>query len=293
MATFRRYVAGMLFLAAFAGCQISPKVNNGAGTMQSPPPSDSFFDPLGKLETSLIFVPTKYPEGNWAPPGLAFEDAYFQSADGVKLHGWYVPHEHPKAIILYCHGNAGNLSIWADVVRVLHDYAGSTVMIFDYRGFGKSEGKPSEAGVLADARAARAWLAKRANCSEQDIVVMGRSLGGAVAIDLASADGARGLILESTFTSMPEVGKTLFPLLPMKLLMRSRFKSIAKIGNYHGPLLYSHGTSDRLIPFEMGKKLFDAANEPKQFVTISGSDHNDPQTQEYYDALVAFLDRLQ
>jgi fermentation-respiration switch protein FrsA (DUF1100 family) len=135
-------------------------------------------------------------------------------------------------------------------------------------------------------------LANRANCSEQDIVVMGRSLGGAVAIDLASADGARGLILESTFTSMPEVGKTLFPLLPMKLLMRSQFKSIAKIGKYHGPLLHSHGTADRLIPFEMGKKLFDAAHEPKQFVAIPGGDHNDPQTREYYEALVAFLDRL-
>jgi fermentation-respiration switch protein FrsA (DUF1100 family) len=258
----------------------------------SKPASESWFDPLGKLETSLIFAPTRFPVGDWRPQGLKYENAMFQSADGTNLHGWYVPQENPRAIILYCHGNAGNLTDWNEVVRILHDRVGATVMIFDYRGFGISEGKPSEAGVLADARAARAWLAKRANCSEGDIVIMGRSLGGAVAIDLAAADGARGLVLESTFTSMPEVGKTLFPLLPMKLLMHSQFKSIAKISNYHGPLLQSHGTADRLIPYAMGQKLFEAANQPKRFVPILGGDHNDPQTPEYYDALVEFLNGL-
>jgi len=293
MATSRGRFLWPLVAAALTGCQLSPVAKPAVSAFQSAkPPAAPWLDPLGNLETSLIFVPTRYPLGDWQPRGLNYEDALIQSSDGTKLHGWYVPCENPRAIILYCHGNAGNLTDWTDVVRILHDRVGATVMIFDYRGFGKSEGKPSEAGVLADARAARAWLAKRANCSENDIVIMGRSLGGAVAVDLAAADGARGLVLESTFTSMPEVGKTLFPLLPMKLLVRSQFKSIAKIGYYHGPLLESHGTADRLIPFGMGVRLFKAANEPKRFVPIPGGDHNDPQTTEYYDALVEFLNGL-
>jgi uncharacterized protein len=293
MTTFHGRLVWAFIISALAGCQISPTANLPGSALQSPkPPMEPWFDPLGKLETSLIFAPTRYPVGDWNPQGLQFEDVHFQSSDGTKLHGWYVPQENPRAIILYCHGNAGNLTDWTDVVRILHDRVGATVMIFDYRGFGKSEGKSSEGGVLADARAARAWLAKRANCSETDIVLMGRSLGGAVAIDLAANDNARGLVLESTFTSMPEVGKTLFPLLPMRILVRSQFKSIAKIGSYHGPLLQSHGTADRLISYAMGTQLFDRANEPKRFVPIPGGDHNDPQTPEYYVALVAFLDGL-
>ncbi len=176
--------------------------------------------------------------------------------------------------------------------RILHDRLGVSSLVFDYRGFGRSEGKPSEAGVLANARAARAWLARRAGVNENQIVLMGRSLGGAVAVDLAATDGPRALVLESTFTSMPDVAKTMFPLLPVRLLMQTQLNSVAKIGQYHGPLLQSHGTADRLIPYAVGRRLFDAANEPKQFVPIAGGDHNDPQTDEYYAALSEFLDRL-
>ena len=247
---------------------------------------------MATFESSAIFQPSRYPEGNWQPAGLQFEDAWFASADGTHLHGWYVPHEHPRATVLYCHGNAGNLSGWADVLRILHDRVGVAVMIFDYRGYGRSEGKPSEEGVLADARAARAWLARRAKIAENQIVLMGRSLGGGVAVDLAAADGARALVLESTFTSLPDVAQTMFPLLPVRLVMQTKFNSAAKIANYHGPLLQSHGTADRLIPYRIGCKLFDAANQPKQFVPIPGGDHNDPQTEEFYRVLSAFLDRL-
>jgi fermentation-respiration switch protein FrsA (DUF1100 family) len=136
--------------------------------------------------------------------------------------------------------------------------------------------------VLADARAARAWLAQRAGIAENQIVLMGRSLGGGVAVDLAAADGARALVLESTFTSIPDVGQTMYPLLPMRLLMQTQFNSARKIANYHGPLLQSHGTADRVIPYSIACRLFDAANQPKQFVPIPGGDHNDPQTEEYY-----------
>jgi fermentation-respiration switch protein FrsA (DUF1100 family) len=247
---------------------------------------------MASVESSAIFQPSRYPEGNWQPAGLKFEDAWFASADGTRLHGWYVPHEQARATVLYCHGNGGNVACWADAARTLHDRVGASVMLFDYRGYGRSEGKPSEPGVLADARAARAWLAQREGIAENQIVLMGRSLGGAVAVDLAAADGARALVLESTFTSIPDVAQTMFPLLPVHLLMQTQFNSAKKIANYHGPLLQSHGTADRLIPYSIGARLFHAANEPKLIFTIPGGDHNDPQTEQYYQVLATFLDRL-
>ena len=147
--------------------------------------------PLAKLERSMLFFPVRYPSGNWHPDGLDFEDAWFQAADGTKLHGWYVPHAKPKATVLYCHGNGGNVAYWAGAAKELHDRAGVSVLLFDYRGYGRSEGEPYEAGVLADARAARSWLARREGIAEGQIVLLGRSLGGAVAVDLAATDGAR------------------------------------------------------------------------------------------------------
>ena len=164
-------------------------------------------------------------------------------------------------------------------------------MLFDYRGYGRSEGKPSEAGVLADARAARAWLARREGIAESQIVLMGRSLGGGVAVDLAATTAPRAGARKHVHFDARR-GQTMFPLLPVRLLMQTKFNSVKKIANYHGPLLQSHGTADRLIPYSIGCRLFDAANQPKQFVPIPGGDHNDPQSEEYYRALSAFLDRL-
>ena len=279
-------------LAALAGCQIPSASRQTAVTLgPQPVPAESSFDPLGKMEKSLVFAPSRYPEGDWQPAGLDFEDAWFTASDGTRLHGWYVAHAQPRAVVLFCHGNAGNVALWGGELRILHDRMGVTAMGFDYRGYGRSEGTPSEAGVLADARAARTWLARRAGVAENQVVLMGRSLGGAVAVDLA-ADGARGLVLESTFTTMPEVGHAVLPWLPVRTVMRTQFNSLAKIGDYHGPLLQSHGTADRLIPYAMGRQLFAAANEPKQFVAIPGGDHNDPQTDFYYAALDDFLARL-
>jgi fermentation-respiration switch protein FrsA (DUF1100 family) len=298
-------VLALVSVTLTAGCRtVSPVGQSSPSPTCSPPaedqrpaqpatsPSSASLNPLSGVERSLIFVPTPYPKGNWRPDGLKFEDAWFSASDGTRLHGWYVAHERPRAVVLFCHGNAGNVAQWADELRILHDRLGVSSLLFDYRGFGRSEGKPSEAGVLADARAARAWLARRAGVAESQIVLMGRSLGGAVAVDLAATDGARALVLESTFTSMPDVAKTMFPLLPVRLLMQTQLNSVAKIGRYHGPLLQSHGTADRLIPYAIGRRLFDAANEPKQFVPIPGGDHNDSQTDDYYVALSAFFDRL-
>lgn len=243
-------------------------------------------------ENLLIYFPSRYPNGDWDPRGFPHEDAWFTAADGTQLHGWYVPHAQPRAVVLYCHGNAESVADCADYVYNLYRRAGVSVLAFDYRGYGRSEGKPSEAGLLLDGRAARQWLAQRAGIAEQDIVVLGRSLGGGVAVDLAAKDGARGLVLQSTFTSLPDVGAHHYPWLPVRLLMRNRFNSLAKIGNYQGPLLQSHHPGDTVIPYALGRRLFDAANEPKRFLTIAKGDHNDMPTGEFYKALVEFLDGL-
>jgi fermentation-respiration switch protein FrsA (DUF1100 family) len=243
------------------------------------------------FEESLIFFPSRYPAGEWNPADLQFEDADFKSADGTRLHGWYVAHPAPVAVILFSHGNAGNLSHRADTVRVLNELVGASVLIYDYRGYGRSQGRPEEKGVVEDARAARAWLAEREGIEPQEIVLMGRSLGGAVSVDLAQ-DGARGLVLESTFTSIPDMAAVHYPWLPFRRLIRNRFDANAKIGAYKGPLLQSHGNADRIVPFEVGRRLHEAANEPKQFLVIEAGDHNDPQPLEYYDVLIEFLDGL-
>ena len=223
------------------------------------------------LENYLIFLPSKFPEGDWQPYGLNFEDARFQAADGTKIHGWYVPHDAPRAFILFCHGNAGNVTHRVQILKKLRDDLGASVLIFDYRGYGRSEGKPNETGVLSDARAARAWLAKRENIPETDIVMMGESLGGAVAVDLAAKDGAKGLVLISTFTSVPDLAATFYPIFPVRLLMSTRLDSIGQIAKYKGPLLQMHGEADTTVPFKNGRKLFDAANEPKKIPGLSPS----------------------
>lgn len=243
------------------------------------------------LERALIFFPSPYPEGDWNPAGLVFEDAWFKAPGGPQLHGWYVPCENSRAAVLYCHGNAGNITHRAGVLAVLHDRVGVSVLIFDYRGYGRSEGRPNEAGVLDDARAARDWLARREKIEPGEVVLMGRSIGGGVAVDLAARDGARALILESTFTSLPDVAAHHYSWLPVRGLMRTRFDSLSKIADYHGPLLQSHGDADTIVPYPLGRQLFEAANDPKQFITIPGGDHNDSQPEAYYETLSAFLEK--
>lgn len=247
--------------------------------------------PLAPLETAAIYHPTPYPEGDWEPPGLELEDAWFEASDGVKLHGWFAPHDDARGLALCLHGNAGNVTHRASLLRTLHGLRLSTLII-DYRGYGRSEGKPSERGILSDARAARAWLAERAGVEEHEIILFGGSLGGGVAVDLAARDGARGLVLCSTFTSLPEVGAHHMPLLPTHLLMTNRLDSLSLIKHYPGPLLQYHGDADTVVPYELGRKLFEAAPGPKQFVRQKGGDHNDSISGEFVVALDAFVNML-
>ncbi len=244
------------------------------------------------LEESLIFHPRPFPDEDRKPEDAAFEDAWVETPDGVKLHGWYAEANEPRAVILYAHGNGGNIAHRRWVVRLFREYLKTSVLVFDYRGYGRSEGTPTEAGILVDARAARRWLAKRAGVRETDIVLVGNSLGGGVAVDLAAKDGARGLVLENTFSSLPDVAASHLKLLPVHWLMQTRLDSTAKIRNYKGPLLQTHGQADDIVPFALGQRLFQAANEPKQFVAIPAGGHNDPPTREYVDALEKFLVKL-
>jgi uncharacterized protein len=244
------------------------------------------------LERSLILQPRPFPAGDWEPTDLPHEDAVFKAADGTRLHGWFASPPHPREVVLFCHGNAGNVTScdWAlDFYRARLNCA---ILVFDYRGFGKSEGVPSETGLLQDARAARQWLAQRAGVEESAIVLVGRSLGGGVAVDLAAKDSARGLVLENTFASIREVVDTHVAPLPVGWLLDMKFDSINLIGKYHGPLLQTHGDADKLVPFEQATRLFEAANRPKVFVKAPGGGHNDLPTAQYVQQLDQFLTQL-
>jgi fermentation-respiration switch protein FrsA (DUF1100 family) len=203
-----------------------------------------------------------------------------------------VAHPQPRATLLFCHGNAGNITLLAQWLADLNRFQGVSVMTFDYRGYGRSGGEPTEEGILADARAARSWLARREGIEERDIVLMGQSLGGAVAIDLASKDGARGLAVLSSFTSLPDAALDHMPWLPAWWAMTMRLHSLEKIKEYHGAVLISHGDADEVIPYPHGLALYDAAAGPKRLVRVPGGRHNDPQHAEYHQALDEFLRSL-
>jgi fermentation-respiration switch protein FrsA (DUF1100 family) len=250
------------------------------------------YSPTAGLERHGIYQPAKYPHGDWQPTAVLVQDAQFSAADGTRLHGWYVRHPQPVGHALLLHGNPGNVTLLADTLRTLNRRHNLAVLALDYRGFGKSEGVPSEQGLYQDARAARRWLAETSGIAESDVILMGVSLGGAVATDLAASDGCRGLVLANTFTSLPEVAQHHQPWLPMSLVVSTRYDSLSKIKEYHGPLLLSHAEADEIVPYKQGLALYAAATGPKKLITVKGGKHNDPQPEEYRLALDQFLAEL-
>lgn len=242
------------------------------------------------IDERLLFFPMKYPAGNWEPANLTFVDVNFAAEDGTRLHGWYCPVERPHAVILIAHGNAGHVASRASWLRYLQTQAKCSVFLFDYRGYGKSEGRPTVAGALQDTKAARAKLCELASVDDGEMILMGESLGGAMVAELAADSPPRGLVLQSTFSSLRDVAEVHFPKLSW-LVPPSKLDSVAKIGGYRGPLLQSHGRLDKTIPYALGVNLFRAANEPKQFVTVRHADHNDWRTADYLKQLNLFLER--
>jgi fermentation-respiration switch protein FrsA (DUF1100 family) len=230
---------------------------------------------VGVFQTKLIYFPSR--DYDWTPTdvGLDYENLTLTTRDGVSIAAWYITNEPATRTILFCHGNAGNMSDRMGSVKALHRL-GYHVLIFDYRGYGRSEGRPNEPGTYADAEAAWDYLVKTRGEPRERVVLFGRSLGGGVAIHLASRladDGPAALVVESTFTSLVDVGSLHYPILPVSLLLTNRYDSISKIGEVGCPKLFIHGTDDELIPIEMGLRLFDAALEPKLFMETPGG-HN-------------------
>jgi len=252
---------------------------------------------LRLMENSMIYFPVKYPEGFWQPAafGVTIEDCFFTAQDGVKLHGWYAPQEGARQTLLWCHGNAGNISHRLDQMKMLLGRVKANIFILGYRGYGRSQGSPGEEGLYKDAQAAYDYLVSQKNVKASQVVIYGQSLGGAVAIDLALARPCAGLIIESSFTSAKDMAKHLYSFLPMHYFMGVRFDSAAKIAQLHRPVLIMHGTRDEVIPFELGQRLFSAANEPKEFYPIQGATHNDPYLvggEAYYAKMQEFIQRL-
>jgi uncharacterized protein len=244
------------------------------------------------LETRLVYPAPTALRGDWTATDPPHEDVWFNSADGTKLNGWLVLHPTSKRVILYSHGNGENVALDADLIALLSNRLRASVFVYDYRGYGRSEGTPSEAGCIADGQAARAWLCERLQIKPSDVILLGHSLGGGVAVALAADGGAKALVLENTFSRMVDVAAYSHWWLPVRLVMRNRYDSLVRIRKYDGPLLQSHGTKDLLIPIQFGKELYDASpSKLKQFIEGPGG-HDDGPPADYYSKLAAFLDEV-
>lgn len=269
------------------------------------------------LHRQLVFFPDRVISRTPADIGLDFAEVYFSAADGVRLHGWFIPapsaaHQpepaanqpvhpelvegsahpelnhpaHPELVegppnltILWFHGNAGNLGYQVDDLAALRQWTAANIFIFDYRGYGNSAGQPSERGFYRDARAAWRYLLTRPDIDPQRIILYGRSLGTAAAVELAAAPPTGpqpyAVILYSPLTSLRDMARSVHSRLPLHWLAGGQFNSLARIGGVASPLLIIHSAEDEIIPVEQGRRLFAAAPEPKQFLYPDAAGHND------------------
>ena len=269
-----------------------------------PFPAETDMRLLESLEGQFIFFPTTAIEATPADFGADFQDVYFPTADGLRLNGWFVPAPaggagSPTTTILWFHGNGGNLSHRASDVVLLSRRAGVNVFIFDYRGYGRSPGQPSEEGLYRDARAARDYLASREDVAAGPVVYFGRSLGTGVAVELAAAlpreEAPAGLVLVSPLTGTKDMARVLNPYNPLRLVVPDRFNNLGRIGQVHCPLLVIHSDADEIIPVEQARRVYAAANSPKSFHLWSGAGHNETlglAGAELWGALSRFLTSL-
>lgn len=246
-------------------------------------------------QSSYIYYPDNVVSSNPADSGMKYDDLRIKTEDGETIHAWYVPvtdnDEGLKLTVILCHGNAGDIGDRVGTIQTLHKL-GFTVLAFDYRGYGESTGRPTEKGTYLDAGAIWNYLVKTRNISPERIVIFGRSLGGAIAAQLALQKKPKALILESTFSSVPDMANKMFPFLPVRLFCRFRYDTVGIIKNVNCPVLVAHSKQDEMIPFEQSQCIYEAAKEPKLFIELQ-SDHNAGGIDidlPYQKALLRFLD---
>jgi len=247
-----------------------------------------------QVEKRYIFFPTSEIEMTPAHVGLDYEDVFFSTANENLLHGWYVPGS-GNGTWLWFHGNGGNIGHRVTELALLHHRLGVNMLIFDYQGYGRSQGRPSEGATYQDARAALAYLQQHHSYNKGPFVYYGHSLGTAVAVDLAVEHPPAGLILVSPFTSVSDMARLAFPWLPVPWLMKDRYNTLDRIPKVHCPLLILHGAQDELVPVSHGEELFEAAAEPKSFQVLPQAGHNDTFQaggESYWSAIEGFLAAL-
>lgn len=227
------------------------------------------------MDEKFIFFPSSAIETTPSDYGLAYEDVYFTTADGVRLNGWLVRHPAAESTLLWFHGNGGNIGHRARGAWMLHDQVKANVFMIDYRGYGRSEGVVSEAGTYEDAAAALRYLKTRKDIDPKRIVFFGQSLGAAVAADLGGREECLAVILEAPFASIRAMAQTIYPWLPIGPLLKTRYEVTEKVKKIKAPLLVVHGENDDIVPFEQGQKVYAAATGPKEFHALRGAHHND------------------
>lgn len=249
---------------------------------------------IDRLVESQIFFPDKHMEMNPDEYQLDYKDVWLETEDNVKIHGWLTEASPAKALVLFFHGNAGNISHRLDNVSRLVRI-GLSVLIVDYRGYGRSEGKISENGLYKDAVSAYKYAKDRCQSQALKLVIFGRSLGGVAAVYVASENPCSGVILESTFTNLGSMASRHFPIPGVGAMLNDKFNSLGRIAQIDAPILFFHGNRDEIVPYELGKELYGAARAKKEFVTLDGAGHNDTYFvggKEYFDKWTEFIEGL-
>ncbi len=251
------------------------------------------------FEEKLIYFPSREIEATPEALTLEHQDVFLDASDGTRVHGWFLPaprRRSPSATVLVCHGNAGNISGRLDRSVLLHGRLGVDVFLFDYRGFGRSEGRPTEEGTYLDAVAAHRYLVEERGIAPERLILFGESLGAAVAIELSLRKDAVALVLEAPFTSIADMVRVAYPFLaPFNAFVRTRYDNLTKISRVALPLLIFHGRRDPTVPFEQGETLFHSAREPKTFVAVENAGHADAFLvggEAYWNAWRSFLQTL-
>lgn len=246
-------------------------------------------------EKGIVFFPERYIEATPKDYGLEFyEEVFFPAQDGTRLHGWFVHGPDERAVLLWFHGNAGNISHRLHNLKKLHDALKIPIFIFDYREYGLSQGEISKAGTFSDAHGAFRYLTSEKGFQKSSVLLFGRSLGTALAVDIASKEECLGVILEAAFTSTDDMMQRYFPFFAPQPKSVVKYDSLSLIDKIKSPVLFIHGQCDQTIPVSMARHLLEKAPDPKEFYEIAGADHNDTYLvggHEYFVVWQTFLNK--